>query len=496
MIPFREIKDTKDRSWSLRLVDEIASERLDELDEILETLSELCDYRVEEPLTNLMLDSSRSNLVREAASDALSCTPTTESDEQRREWWHSDDLILKRHAVKNALRADADLIESIASNSEHQFHLEAIEVLGHCGIGWEEPRFKELKIKALSHKDADVRAAAAKAILWDEPVEAEDALISRIFDEDDSVVEAALHALAWYMSRKVLLALQEIHLNGPERLRKCCGVTLKYVLEDFQVAISLSDIKSEGAKAHLTKWLEPVQSLLVREDPDETDETASDNSAKALQPEAEKRSVEEIITELSTADGKWGEMEYRYWKSVELKDDSKEERNKLADFVCASPDHYVRAIACGFLAKWDMGDRLIELVNDRDLSVRKAATFRLVEVSPNKEFAARLWELLQQDRTQGCHASECLDSYLVHAPVSDEVVGRLTNLASTDASESVRVRAIRSLDQLDAKDAIASLVPILFEPPLVTWAVHIGLLEACVCPVSYTHLTLPTKRIV
>lgn len=478
MIPFEEIRDTKDRSWSLRLVDEIAGERLDDLDEILETLSELRDYRVEVPLTSLMLDTSRSSIVREAASDALSCTATTESDEQRREWWHSDDLLLKRHAVRNALRADADLIESIANDPEHQFHLEAIVVLGYCGIGWEEPKYQSLKIRALSHKDADVRAAAAEALIWDEPVAAESALLATILDEDDDVVEKTLRALAWYKSRRVVIALHELRENGPERLRQRCNKILQYVLEDFQFAVSLSDFKSEEARAHLTSWMAPVQSLLVSDEQETTPDPSAPEDKQ--EPVPVKRTREQIVAELSNADGKWSGIEYGYWKNVVLADDSEGERNKLADFMCASPDHYVRSIACEVFAKWDMGARLVKLTSDRDLGVRKAAAYRLAEVSRNEEYSKPLWELVSNPDVQGFFARESLSSYLVHAPASDNVVARLTSLVCTDEREGLRADAIYRLDQLDAREALISFLPLLFVPPSVSWGLHNALLDACV----------------
>jgi len=49
--------------------------------------------------------------LRTAASDALYGCTTSDTPEQRIEWWQSGDKILMRHAVRMAEREETELIE-------------------------------------------------------------------------------------------------------------------------------------------------------------------------------------------------------------------------------------------------------------------------------------------------------------------------------------------------------------------------------------------------
>ena len=58
-IPFKAIKDTHDRSWSLRLVGELARGIEGDRDKIIQALSQLNDRRTEKPLLALVLDPQK-----------------------------------------------------------------------------------------------------------------------------------------------------------------------------------------------------------------------------------------------------------------------------------------------------------------------------------------------------------------------------------------------------------------------------------------------------
>lgn len=474
MIPFEQIRETEDRSWSFRLLEIIESGQLDELDEILDTISDLDDYRLEKRLTELMLNSQQPLAVREAASDALSLIPTTESDEARRMWWYSGDPVLERHAIQNALRVDADIIEDVASDPLHPYHLDAIVVLGYSGLGWEEPKYQALKIKALSHPNPDVREAAANGLVWDEPVAAETELLKVC--QEESIGDTALSTLVRYKSRALLLALHELQTSGPVKLRDCYRKTFDQIAEEFERAIDLPSFHSEAARTYLTGWIKPVMDLL----PKERDDGTSDYFSNDPKPAPLNMNAAEIIADLSRDDDLWAKKKSKYWRGVTLFPASVAEQNELAEFFCSSANPEVRIIGCQFLAKWGMGHRLLTLLSDRNLGVRKCAAYHFEEVSPNEQFAEHLWTLVSNQNVQGCHLWESLKSYVVQAPASDDPIVRLTDLARNDERESARVWAISELERIKEKDAIVSLLPLLSQPPLCTWGVHISLLDACV----------------
>ncbi|HVK66240.1 MAG TPA: hypothetical protein VM694_17275 [Polyangium sp.] len=59
---------------------------------------------------------------------------------------------------------------------------------------------------------------------------------------------------------------------------------------------------------------------------------------------------------------------------------------------------------------------------------------------------------------------------------AEDAIPRLAKLAAHDEREPLRLHAIYALTRLDAARAIE---PLLEAPPLMTWSVHVALLEAC-----------------
>ena len=62
---------------------------------------------------------------------------------------------------------------------------------------------------------------------------------------------------------------------------------------------------------------------------------------------------------------------------------------------------------------------------------------------------------------------------------AEDAIPRLAKLAAHDEREPLRLHAIYALTRLDAARAIEPLLSLLEAPPLMTWSVHVALLEAC-----------------
>lgn len=91
--------------------------------------------------------------------------------------------------------------------------------------------------------------------------------------------------------------------------------------------------------------------------------------------------------------------------------------------------------------------------------------------------AERLWSQLAQPATAGTFAGETVAAWAVHAPAEGRVPA-LSALVRDDPRESVRVAAVVALERAREAEAVRALLPLLDEPPQVSWAVHLALVRA------------------
>src|ERR1700691_3047956 len=124
-IPHDEIRRSEDRSWSFRLVAAItSSDPSADLGELVHTLQVLDDPRVIAPLMHVLEDLDVGEPIRTAAADALYGCTTAETPQQIQDWWASGDQILMRQAVRESERSSSNLIEQIANDPSHSFHID------------------------------------------------------------------------------------------------------------------------------------------------------------------------------------------------------------------------------------------------------------------------------------------------------------------------------------------------------------------------------------
>ncbi len=233
MIPFEEISKNKDRSWSFRLLEILKSASPeDNLEKVIEAIGSLDDFRLLDPLTSLLEDSKAPRHIRSLAKKALLYMNTNETRLDRQRWWRSGDSLLQSHAVTMAEREEMDLVEFIAKDPNHNFHLEAIQKLENGNF--EEKRFEDLRIRALKHANKEVRIAAAKGLLWGEPVSATDALLIAATD----LAGAALDTLCWYHSQECFLRLlklaQECSTSRKENYLKVASYLRNEFVETYE----------------------------------------------------------------------------------------------------------------------------------------------------------------------------------------------------------------------------------------------------------------------
>jgi HEAT repeat protein len=469
LFPHETIRNDEDRSFTFALLERLVEPALpeDEREEIACTLKQLDDPRVGPRLLRILEDRALPAPVRETAGTILlSC-----GAEDRRHppaMLRDGDPILQRHAVLGMDHSHADIVEAIARDPGHPLYEEAIQTMTW---GFEEPRFEALKIAALSHPTPSVRATAADVLFWDEPVAAEEPLLRVLDDPDDSVASEAANTLQYYPTRRVLARLAEVSAREgtPGEQAQCSLDELRF---RFQGVVQ----RAEGRERdELIAWMQPVWPILAFTD----DEIARE----VHEPHEPVRSAHDVVTMdemlelLSDLGGQWAGKKRRLQRADPAAF-SNAEIDRLAPFLATHPDPEVRCDGARLLAAWNRYEALFGLIDDPRFLVVKSAMYRLGQTDRNPRVAARAEKHLFEPFVTSTHARETLDTYVAHAPAK-QAISRLSGLARQDERESIRSNAVYALTKLGAIHEIEQLLPQLEQPPLMTWAVPIALLEAC-----------------
>jgi HEAT repeat protein len=229
------IRELEDRDWTLTLLDEVRSTSASEAEreEALQTLSYLEDYRSIPPLTGMVADDQLPESLREYASDVLRGFDDTTTPERRRAWWATGDPVIMAHALRVMERSEADIVAPVASDDEHPLQAVALRAMA---FGFDEAEFQPVKIRALAHRDPEVREAAADVLLWDEPVAAEQPLLTAASDPSSDVAAAAVDTLQYYRSRRVLRAVAEMVDVEDPQVRAKAAETFASLRESFDLA--------------------------------------------------------------------------------------------------------------------------------------------------------------------------------------------------------------------------------------------------------------------
>jgi HEAT repeat protein len=476
-IPHLILRDREDRSWTFRLLDRLAAPELAdaEREACAGSLACLEDPRATAPLLALIEDRGRPEGVREAAATVLRGAGNPPPGATLRGFWQHGDAVLQRHALLSMGRAEADVIDPVLADPAHPLHLQAILT---AEIGFEEPRFLALRVAALDHPDPRVRRAAADALVWNEPCAAEEPLLRLAADPDGGAAIAAIKALERYPSRRVMEGLAR-RVNDPRAFVAAEAVDALEALRRRALVALIEAPSTE--RAALCAWMDPVWSILEFTSEDLVPPPRAEAQpprARSSAPEA-RRPAAEIIALFSDPDGLWAEKKAAAYALDPLAF-SAEDRARLTPFLTGHGDPWVRERGAHWLAAWDDHATLLELARrDEAFSVRRSAVHGLGLVPFTPAIAAFAWERLQVPETTSVHARETLRAYVAHATI-DEATPRLLALARTDARETVRKHAVDELCALEQTATLARLLPLLEEPPAVTWAVHVALLDAAV----------------
>ena len=476
------VREDQDRSWTFALLSQIAAagEPEGNVYEAFGTLAHLEDFRCVGPLTEMVEDVRLPHYVRERASKVVSGFDDITSGDQCRRWWSSGDLLLKAHALRLMERSEADIVTTVAGDDQHPLQALALAAMA---FGYDEAQYQPVKVRALGHKTEAVREAAADVLLWDEAVVAEKPLAHAAFDASTPVAKAALNTLQYYPSRSVLRVLADRCSADDDEIRTEAEACFDFVKSSFEEAATFGD--NEQVQL-LRAWMAPVADLV------RWPEMAQQRPTGKPRPQRPRDALDESALRalLEDLDGGWEAKQKTLWQ-VDWEAFGNAERERLSLVLRSHPDPVVRGIASVPLAVWSRSGDLLALTYDPSSTVQKFAMYELKSVPRDATIAERAWEYVAG--AAGIAAREALQTYVAHASQA-QATDRLIELSRTDRREIIRTTAISSLAELRARRGVESLTSLLWEPPAVSWAVHISVLDALrtlhISPPPLDELTL------
>lgn len=484
MVPYAEITEAADRRWTARLLRRLDAPELpsEELDDLLGALQELSDPRCFGPLEAMVLDVGRPEHVREAASDILHGMNHTTYEPAAagvRRWWGEGDAVVRRHAfLAMDSRCCPDIILRAASDPAHEFHRLA---LGQMAFGFDRPEHQAIKIAGLAHPDPQIRAVAAEALLWDEPLVAEGPLLEATEGPDLGVVIEAANTLQYYPSRQVIRRLGVLAGHSESRVRSQVEQSLDNIRGNCLGRLSRPSPVGE----HIRSWLAPVWDILAftEEDlrPDEDSGPYGPSETSRV-----TRSTDDLLALLTDPDSSpillRDSLGGADWPSY-----GETDRLRLRPVLLAHFDPLVRGLASHAFAAWHDAEGLFALTADPHPGPRRTAWYCAGQLPASPLIADRALDYLNQHHASGCHASETLAAFTHHTPRERTVPVLASIAADPSRSEWLRMHAVDALAEANATNELRALLRHLLEPPPVTWALHTSLLNAA----STLNLPLP-----
>jgi hypothetical protein len=467
------IREVVDRSATLGLVSRLLSDDPDavEREEIERSLIALDDVRAVLALQAAGENTSISPIIRVSALQVLT-SMLGASVLPIREWWTGPDPVL-RFAAASVLphREFADLVRPVLDEPEHPM---LARVLGCMDIGFEEEAWQRAKVRALTNHSATVRAAAATALLWDEPLCAHDALVGATHDLDLDVAVEAVSTLMYYPTVEVVEALSALTDSPNELLASSAETARARVLSDIADAVALAP-----RAPILARW----STLLSRHMfvvPANPSLDASSFVAPSAKP-VFSWSVD-FERQLGDPSGPWDER-FSALRDLDSESVPVPDRGRVLELLSHHPDPEVRSYAAKHFPSWDGAAALVRLLDDPMVTVSKSAMFALHDVDALSPFSVvirdRSWDAVVDGTRVSTRASEALRTFVRHGDAHDpdDVTRRLSALCD-DPRESVRSAALEQLVVRQCETELRAAMPRLGEPPDITWAVHGTLLDA------------------
>ncbi len=266
-------------------------------------------------------------------------------------------------------------------------------------------------------------------------------------------------------------------LEHDDRLvRKAARNCVDWLREDFKH--SLADAERDG---RLWRWVRPIATLLELDEPAIEGIDAPEPSKPGV-PFAQRferfewlASLESFRARFESLDCPWqercGELRRADWAAVALAD-----RSTWAAALLSWPDVLVRQQAPRALARWHDAANLVALLDNRDADIRKSAMYHLRELPPDPALAE-----LAFARIPNLHCTAAYEALETAIALGDPpwwIPRARVLVLDPAADEGVRFHAIHALINADAREVLRECIPLLEQPPVLTWAIHLALLDA------------------
>lgn len=476
VIPYAEIAETADRRWSFRLLDRLVTPELsgDERDEVVSAMQAVSDRRTVPLLEQLLTDRSRPAATRETAGEILRGMQYLDvewPDDTLRGWWESGDAVLRRHALLSMdAAACPDIVRAVASTPGHPLRTTA---LGQMAFFFDGPADLRLKVAALGDPDPAVRGTSARILFWDEPVMAEEQLIVSAGDRVEEVAAEAAATLQYYPTTRVIRYLHGLLGRPADRIRDAARGSLDDIRHECLLGVRDHDPQ---VAAHVRRWLDPVWGLLAFT-PQELSPPAREPYIPPPTQKPRPPTLCEMLRLLTDPDTSPKVLEENLW-AAGWDQYPAADRRRLRPVLLNHDDPLVRERATVPLQEWADADGLLALAGDPNFGVRKSAYYRLGLLPAERRIAAVAWEHLHRADVFGVHARETLGTFVAHAEPADAIPRLAAIAADRDRPENLRVAAVHDLARFGAANEVGRLLDLLAEPPAVTWALQIAVLDA------------------
>jgi HEAT repeat protein len=466
------IRREQDRTRVPELIEVVMGASVDseEWTDALDSLRLVEDYRAVEPFYEFLTDMARLSEARRLVGEGLLAFDNPLASPRWRTWWHSGDEVLRKYALNHMGGSDAAIVMAVAADDGHPLQDVAIRGLTW---GFEESCYQDLKVASLFSDRVDVRNAAVRAVTWDEPLAAEPRLRELLFDPDLQIAEAAAYALQYYTSLATLAWLRSAKGRVPDSIEVQRAESESFIVDQISSELQRT---SPPARARLRRWCEAIE---FEPEPRPDTEAAATASAisvtnvrpRGFNPVADPAGFDDM---LDTTTGSFLDKIERV-RSIDWSAVPASNRPSIARRLAEHPDPDLRTQAARVLGEWNRGTELLTLLDDLNLGVRKSAMYHLREVDRSAAVAQRA--LVTVDELSGTAATEALATYVVHAERS-EAIAELADRARNDGRFDIESQAVYQLAELGADDEIDALMPLLGNPPVVNWCVHIALLSS------------------
>jgi hypothetical protein len=472
MIIHKEPPDSPGRHWIKGMLDRFEDPNIPEGDRrfLIVTLQSISDPEAIARLESIIVDVAKPRIVRQAAGVVLrdEISYADKPAELLRRWWEEGDDILRQHAFAHMnSRSCPEIVREVAHIPSYPFLTAALRAMKY---GFDSPEDVALRINYLTHPHVGVRAAAADSLEFDAPVAAQEPLHLASCDDEPDVTVAAAKALEAYPSLASIHRLDKLGFHSDSQVREAVDTGLSKM--KFLILTRLRDPDQRVVK-RLRDWLQPVWDFLAFS---ECDLTARPGATVQKRPERHRTIPPSELLDLLSRDDIRSPADLVRMYSLDWSGYTAAEREQLRPHVLAG--RFGEDEGCRALASWHDAAGILEIARGAGFWGRKSALECLSKFPPGPETSPLILDYLHKNYLGPSLECETTEVYARHADRGWTVQWLHDTAGDADLRQALRLTALKCLVKMGAAAEVSQLAWILREPPLVSWDLHVALLNA------------------